>query len=170
MSYLTRKVARRMKRRLGDGEKVLKAAPAARIGGHREFAAGILSGGTQINTIIAAQRAGAAARAALSSEAAGSLVPLPQQCTVALTDRRLLFFSNWSLNNKPRKLVYEVPRDQIEWLGDPAADSVLLTRTQRYVIGVRGPALVAWEVPMLYTRQGRGLFSALVDQMLQNDA
>lgn len=170
MSYLTRKVARRMKGRLGDGEKVLKAAPAARIGGQREFAAGYLTGAGNISRLIAAQRAGAAARAAVTSDAAGSLVPLPQQCTVALTDRRLLFFSNWSFNNKPRKLVYEVPRDQIEWLGDPAAGPGVITRTERYVIGVQGPAVVAWEVPMVYTRQGRGLFSVLVDQMVQDDS
>ena len=161
MSYLTRKVSRRMKRRLEDGELVLNATPAARLGGMREFASAALPGSLGVIGLIAGSRIGAGGKANIDPRAAGSLVRLPQRCTVAVTDRRLLIFANGSFANKPKKLVYEVRRAQIEWIGDPIADPGLLTKTERIVIGVRGPAVVGWEVPLVYTRQGRALLAEL---------
>jgi hypothetical protein len=170
MSYLTRKVSRRMKRKLADGERVLNAAPAARLGGMREYASGMLPGSLGVIGIIAGSRIGAGGKANIDPRAAGALVRLPQRCTVAVTDLRLLVFANGSFANKPKKLVYSVPRAQIEWIGEPVADPGLLTRTERVVIGVRGPAVVGWEVPMVYTRQGRALLAELASRTSPPDA
>jgi hypothetical protein len=164
MSYLTRKVSRRMKRGLRDGELVLNATPAARLGGQREFVATLLPGGIGVVGTIAGSRIGAGGKADIDPRAAGPRVPLPQLCTVAVSNVRLLIFANSSLTNKPKKLVYEVPREQIEWIGEPVADPGLLTKTERVVIGVRGPAVVGWEVPRVYTRQGRALLAELAGQ------
>jgi len=109
MSYLTRKVSRRMKRTLGDGEQVLHAAPAARLGGVREYTSGLL-GNSGLPWMVLASRIGSDGTANLDPRAADSPVPLPQRCTVAVTNLRLLVLSNSFLTNKPAKLVYEVPR------------------------------------------------------------
>ncbi|MFJ9690822.1 hypothetical protein [Kitasatospora sp. NPDC101183] len=164
MSYLTRKVSRRMKRGLRDGELVVNATPAARLGGMREYAATALPHSLGVVGTIAGSLIGAGGRANIDPRAAGSRVPLPQRCTVAVTNLRLLIFENSSLTNKPKTLVYEVPREQIEWIGEPVADPGLLTKTERVVIGVRGPAVVGWEVPRVYTRQGQALLAELARQ------
>jgi len=161
MSYLTRKVSRRMKRRLQDGERVLHAAPAARLGGIREYASGLLRNSGVPGLAVAAPRIGAGGTTNLDPRAADSPVALPQRCTVAVTDLRLLVFSNNSFTNKPSKLVYEVPRAHIEWIGEPVVDPGVLSKTERFVIGVRGPSVVGWEVPRLYLRQGRALLAEL---------
>jgi hypothetical protein len=163
MSYLTRKVSRRMKRSLGDGEQVLHAAPAARLGGVREYTSGLL-GNSGVPWMVVASRIGSGGTGNFDPRATDSLVPLPQRCTVAVTGLRLLVFSNSFFTNKPSKLVYEVPRAHIDWIGAPIADPGLLSKTERVVIGVRGPAVVGWEVPRLYLRQERALLAELAQQ------
>lgn len=164
MSYLTRKVTRRMKRRLEPGERVEHAAPAARLGGMREYASGLLRYSGLLPAAAVSGRVASGGKANIDPRAAGPLVPLPERCTVAVTDRRVLIFANNYFTNKPSKLVYEVPRTHIEWVGAPIADPGILTKTERVVIGVRGPAVVGWEVPRVYLRQGRALLAALAQQ------
>lgn len=164
MSYLTRKVTRRMKRRLEAGERVEHAAPAARLGGTREYASGLLRYSGLLPAVAVSGRVASGGKANIDPRAAGPLVPLPERCTVALTDRRILIFSNSYLTNKPSKLVYEVPRAHVEWVGAPIVDPGILTKTERIVIGVRGPAVVGWEVPRVYLRQGRALLASLTHQ------
>ena len=160
MSSLTRKATRRLKHSLKDGEQVLNATTAARIGGMREYAAGALPG-LGVVGMVAGNRIGKGGAENIDPRAAGPMVPLPQKCTVVVTDRRFVVFSNTFWRNKPKKVVYEVSRDQIEWIGEPVTDPGVLTKTERVVIGVRGPVVVGWEVPRIFTRHGRALLAEL---------
>ncbi len=114
--------------------------------------------------MVVASRIGSGGTANFDPRTADSLVPLPQRCTVAVTGLRLLVFSNSFFTNKPARLVYEVPRAHIDWIGAPIIDAGILTKTERVVIGVQGPAVVGWEVPRVYLRQGRALLAELAQQ------
>lgn len=157
---LTDKLTRLMIPWLRDDEQVLHAVPAFHLGGACETVATTFrtSGGA---FAIAASRIGSGGTANVDPRTAGTLIELPQRCIVAVTEHRLLIFQNGVLTHKPVKLIVEYPLAGIAWVSAPVLDPGAFTKSERVIVGVPGPARLAWEFPRLYIETGRALMAEL---------
>jgi hypothetical protein len=162
---LTDKLARLMYPWLEEGEGVLHATPAFHLGGARETVAAIFRTGGWAFT-IAASRIGSGGAANVDPRTAGNLIELPQRCVVAVTEHRLLIFQNGSWTHKPVNLIVEYPLARIAWIGAPVLDPGAFTKSERVVVGVADPAVLAWEFPRLYIKTGRALMADLTRRIV----
>lgn len=153
---LTDKVARRMGARLTPPERVLHAVPAGPFAGARDVTG---PGFTERGWLVLACAQGVLDRSG-SPPRSDSSLPLPERCVIALTDRRLSLYSNAALVHAPVDLVYDVPLDQVAWIGASTRES-RTARSQRAAAGLSRGSLLAWEFARLYLAPGRALIADL---------
>jgi hypothetical protein len=157
---LVDKVVRRLGGRLATDELVVHAVPAFHLGGAREIvSAGFRSSGWS----VAAAVAGAIDGNHPSTQPV-SVLPMPQRCIIALTDQRLLVFSNGLLVNSPVSLVHNVAFGDVAWVGEPAPDG-RVAKSERVIVGLAGGSLLGWEFPRMAITAGRALITDLTQHV-----